>query len=166
LLEHRRQLSFPVGGGAASSQGHRPAEGLGELDAAVRLFEEAAQLAEEGFALGGVHPFEQEEVAVDLELLAQDKRLFALRNELPALRRGSFETILTDDKQQLYGFRRRLGNEEILVVLNNSSTPQKTSLAAEGDWEDRWNGPTITSQDNRLPLTLAPKSAAILVRSR
>jgi glycosidase len=99
-------------------------------------------------------------------LLAHYKKLIALRNELPALRRGSFDTILTEDEQQLYGFRRRLGDEEILVVLNNSSAPQQTSLAAEGDWEDRWNGGTITSQDNRLPLTLAPKSAAILVRSR
>ena len=109
---------------------------------------------------------EPDPVAIDHELLAHYKKLIALRNELPALRRGSFETILTEDEQQLYGFRRRLGDEEILVVLNNSSAPQQTSLAAEGDWEDRWNGGKIASQDNRLPLTLAPKSAAILVRSR
>lgn len=105
-----------------------------------------------------------DKVEVNRELLAHYKKLTALRREFPALRTGSFETVLTDDERQLYGFRRQLGGEEILVVLNNSDAEQKASLKAQGDWQDRWNGGEVSASYNVLSVSLGPKGAAILVR--
>lgn len=53
----------------------------------------------------------------DEDLLAYYKRAIALRNEFPALRTGVFETILTDDEQDLWVFRRTLAHEQLLVAM-------------------------------------------------
>jgi glycosidase len=105
-----------------------------------------------------------DKVGVNEVLRAHYRKLIGLRRDLPALRRGSFETILIDDERQLYGFRRRLGTEEVLVVLNNSGKSQEVSLESGGVWEDRWNRGQVASSDGRLKLSLAPRGACILVR--
>lgn len=106
-----------------------------------------------------------DKVEVNRGLLEHYRRLIALRRELPALRRGSFETVLIDDERQLYGFRRQLGDETVLVVLNNSNEKQVSSIMADGSWADRWNGGNVTSEDGRLSVPLAPRGAAVLVRA-
>jgi len=106
-----------------------------------------------------------DKVEVNRELLNHYKKLVELRRELPALRRGAFETVLIDDARQLYGFRRKLGTEEILVVLNNSNDLQEASVEADGSWEDRWNGGELSAADGRLGVALAPRGAGILVRT-
>jgi glycosidase len=98
-------------------------------------------------------------------LLEHYRRLIALRRELPSLRRGSFDTVLVDDERQLYGFRRQLGDETVVVVLNNSDEKQEASLKANGTWDDRWNGGNASAADGELAVTLAPRGAAILVRT-
>ena len=42
-----------------------------------------------------------DKMEVNKELLAHYRKLIGLRNSLPALRTGSFETVLTDDGRQL-----------------------------------------------------------------
>ncbi len=88
-----------------------------------------------------------------------------MRRDLPSLRRGSFETILIDDERQLYGFRRKLNDEEVLVILNNSDQKQGVALEVAGNWQDRWNGAQLTATDGRLSVPLAPRGASILVRA-
>jgi cyclomaltodextrinase len=105
-----------------------------------------------------------DEVEVNRDLLDHYRKLIALRRGLPALRRGSFETVLIDDDRQLYGFRRRLDEETVIVVLNNSREPQEASVEAGGSWEDRWNGGKIGSKEGRLEVSLPPRGAGILVR--
>lgn len=105
-----------------------------------------------------------DKVGVDGELLAHYRRLIALRNELPALRRGSYETVLADDAKQLFGFRRKFGGQEVLVALNNSPEPQKANLPAEGEWTDRWNGGEVSAGKGSVEIELPPRGAAILVR--
>ncbi len=106
-----------------------------------------------------------DKVEVNRDLLDHYRRLIALRRDLPALRRGSFETVLIDDDRQLYGFRRQLGDEKVLVVLNNSNEPQEASVKGDGAWEDRWNGGEVSGEDGRLTLALPPRGASILVRA-
>lgn len=106
-----------------------------------------------------------DKVEVNRGLLDHYRKLIALRRDLPSLRRGSFETVLIDDDRQIYGFRRQLGNETVLVVLNNSNDPQEASVEGEGSWEDRWNGGKLSADAGRVKLSLAARGASILVRS-
>ena len=73
------------------------------------------------------------EAAVMPELLEGYKRMIRLRNEHPALRRGSFQTLLTDDEQDLFVFLRAHEGEELLVALNAGNTPARFDLP-EGAW--------------------------------
>ena len=107
-----------------------------------------------------------DKVEVNRDLLAHYKKLVALRKELPALRRGTFETVIVEDEHQLYGFRRQLGEEEVLVVLNNSPEAQSALIRSDGQWTDRWNGGEISSNEGSLTIELAPRGASVLVRNR
>ncbi|MDP6986650.1 MAG: alpha-amylase family glycosyl hydrolase [Phycisphaerales bacterium] len=46
------------------------------------------------------------------------RRAIALRNAFPALRRGSIETVVIDDEQDVWAFVRELNGQKVLVALN------------------------------------------------
>jgi glycosidase len=121
--------------------------------------------AEETLPDGSTKPV-PDKVEVNDKLLDHYRKLIGLRNELPALRTGSFETVLIEDEKQLYGFKRVLDGQEIIVVLNNSDAEQATSVAGAGNWTDKLSGSEVLSgEGGKLQVTLPAKSAAILVRS-
>jgi glycosidase len=70
---------------------------------------------------------------VDEEHLEHYRRVGQLRREHSALRRGSFETVLCDDDQDLFVFLREDANERVLVALNAGSEPARLELP-EGRW--------------------------------
>jgi len=106
-----------------------------------------------------------DKVEVNCGLLEHYRKLIALRRDLPSLRRGSFKTVLIDDSRQLYGFRRKLNDEEVLVILNNSDEKQEAALEVAGSWQDRWNAGQLNATDGRLSVSLSPRGASILVRA-
>jgi glycosidase len=106
-----------------------------------------------------------DKVEVNRDLLEHYRKLIALRRDLSSLRRGSFETVLIDDENQLYGFRRKLKDEEVIVILNNSNQKQEAALEVAGNWLDRWNGGQLAATAGRLSVPLAPRGASILVRA-
>jgi glycosidase len=106
-----------------------------------------------------------DKVEVNRDLLEYYRKLIALRRDLPSLRRGSFETVLIDDENQLYGFRRKLNDEEVMVILNNSNEKREAVLEVAGNWQDRWNGGQLSATVGRLSVPLAPRGASILVRA-
>jgi cyclomaltodextrinase / maltogenic alpha-amylase / neopullulanase len=56
------------------------------------------------------------------------RRMIAIRNTNPALQLGSFETLLMKDSLRMYAFARTLGNDTIVIVLNNSDKPHKLDV--------------------------------------
>ena len=93
----------------------------GEDDPGCRkpmLWEDIAYDDETHHPLGWERPTDP--VAVDKELLAFYRRAIALRREYAALRQGDFETILIDDEQELFGFRRWTPGQELVAVINNA----------------------------------------------
>jgi cyclomaltodextrinase len=62
-------------------------------------------------------------VKFNAELFAWYQRFIALRQGSPAIRQGRFTTVATDDARQLYAFRRTLGQEDVLVVINRGPRP-------------------------------------------
>ena len=67
------------------------------------------------------------------DVLQSYKRMIALRREYKALRTGKFETILTDDQQDVWMYRRVDEDEEILVAINASERHAEIQLP-EGEW--------------------------------
>lgn len=56
------------------------------------------------------------------------RRMIAIRNSHAALQLGSFETLLANDSLRMYAFARTLGDETIVVVLNNSDKPHRLNV--------------------------------------
>lgn len=62
------------------------------------------------------------------------RRMIVIRNQNPALQLGSFETLLMHDRNKLYSFCRTLGDESIVVFINNGTKPHK--LDVPSPWPD------------------------------
>ncbi|MCB8981665.1 MAG: alpha-glucosidase C-terminal domain-containing protein [Ardenticatenaceae bacterium] len=91
------------------------------------------------------------------------RRLIAIRNGSPALQRGSFTTLLTDDAHQIYAFQREFAGEQIIVVLNRSNETQMVTLdlGGNGRWRDLLNGGEVEVRDGRLSAQIPPLWGAI-----
>ncbi len=106
-----------------------------------------------------------DKVEVNYELLEHYKKLIRIRNENLALQLGDFETVLVDDKKELYAFSRSYNGEIIIVVLNNSITSQKTEIktTVNAKWIDVLNGNNeYQSHEEKLKVQLPAKWGVIL----
>ncbi|MBN1136163.1 MAG: Ig-like domain-containing protein, partial [Anaerolineae bacterium] len=98
--------------------------------------------------------------------------LAAIRNAHPALRTGSFDTLLADDDAQVYAYGRRLGDDAAVVVVNRSTTVygvnqsialDVTGYLPEGTvLTDALNGGSYTVTGGQLAPTVPPMWGAVL----
>lgn len=56
--------------------------------------------------------------------------LHQIRKEYPAIRRGDFRPVLTDDASKVLAFSRMLTGEEVILVVNHGETKQFVQLPA------------------------------------
>ncbi len=75
------------------------------------------------------------------------------RQRYPALRRGTFDTLLVDDTAQLYGYGRRADNEMAIIILNRGATVQTATLSLAG-----YVGEGVVFSDT---LALTPMTATV-----
>lgn len=110
-----------------------------------------------------------DKVEVNHDLLKHYKKLIRIRNENPALQIGDFETVLVDNKKELYVFSRSYNKEKIIVVLNNSGKRQSTELriTANTKWIDLLNeNADYQSNKSKLVISVNKKWGAVLKSSK
>jgi cyclomaltodextrinase / maltogenic alpha-amylase / neopullulanase len=61
-----------------------------------------------------------DEVVFDQDLFGWYKKFIGLRQQYKSIRLGSYSSLVTDDEKKLYAFIRKLGNEEVIVIINRS----------------------------------------------
>lgn len=72
-------------------------------------------------------------------LLNYVRSLIQARRNLPALRRGEWHTLRTDDKQGVYAYARVMtGSSPVLVVLNNGSTQAEVNVPVPNKEVRKW----------------------------
>lgn len=92
------------------------------------------------------------------------RRLIRARGEHPALQAGSFEPLLTFNG--LYAFRRRLGEDEAVVVINprtaypNLEVPIATG---HGEWYDLLSGKCFRANEACLAVGSIPEKSALIL---
>ena len=69
-------------------------------------------------------------VLFDQDLFNWYKKFIGLRQQHKSIRLGSYNTLAVDDERRLYAFSRKLGKEEVLVILNRSDKPLNFTHAA------------------------------------
>ncbi len=110
-----------------------------------------------------LEPFEKpEENFVDEGHLAWYRRVIALRNAHPALRTGSFETVLCDDTHDVWVFLRESAGETLLVAANASEKEaqldlSQTSVATRGGhWQPVFGGEGAAVGEMSFPRVSVP----------
>ncbi|MBC7851570.1 MAG: alpha-glucosidase C-terminal domain-containing protein [Chitinophagaceae bacterium] len=62
-------------------------------------------------------------VTFNSDLFNWYKKFIALRKQYQSIRLGTYKTIAIDDAQKLYAFSRKLGDEEVIVIINRGQKP-------------------------------------------
>jgi alpha-glucosidase len=98
-------------------------------------------------------------------------KLIAIRNAYPALRTGSFMTLLTDDASKLYAYGRFDAANRIAVVLDNDSVAHSVTVPV---WQlsvtdgshlvDQISGTSYTVQNGQVTLSVNGHYGAILAQ--
>jgi cyclomaltodextrinase / maltogenic alpha-amylase / neopullulanase len=101
----------------------------------------------------------------DRDLYNFSKRAIALRHAHPALRRGQFETLYSND--DIYAFARRLDDDRLAVIFNAGAEATEVTLDVynllpDGILTDVWGGlPGRVSKEKLRGFVVPPRSAAV-----
>lgn len=93
--------------------------------------------------------------------------LIRIRHDNPALRRGSFQTKLVDNRRNLFAFERRYEDNVVLVALNNSGDEQSVKIRDidDGTYYDVLNDVEYQASGGSLEIiNVAPYRGAIVVK--
>lgn len=106
-----------------------------------------------------------DKVTINQQLQAHYKKLIHIRHQYRALTLGRFNTLLTDDENNLYGYEREHLGQRVWVLFNNSDQEQQLNLPNPKDYQftDVLSGAEASQQQGVLSITLPKKWAAILV---
>ncbi len=98
-------------------------------------------------------------------------KLIAIREAYPALRTGSFMTLLTDDANKIYSFGRMDQKNRIAVVLNQDSRSHTVTIPAcqlsmtnGSSVTDQLTGNIYQVQNGQLTVNVQGDGGAILVQ--
>ncbi len=105
-------------------------------------------------------------VEANTDLLETYKTLIHIRHRYPALRLGDFQTLLTDDENQIYVYQRSLENQTLVVALNNTRQVQRLDLEtpAAGLFRDvLHDSAEFALKEEKITLELKPLWGVILI---
>ncbi len=102
----------------------------------------------------------------DTETLSFYQHIIGVRQQLSALRTGTYEALVVDDEQRLYVFARRLKDVVVYAVFNAGSKPATIEFTAEnGKWKDALElNKTIAVEEGVLRTQLSSRGMAWYVR--
>lgn len=69
-----------------------------------------------------------EDSSIDSELMRFYKQMIEIRKNSELLQKGSYETFLIDEAKNIYGFKRCLADQELIIILNNSPISRELKL--------------------------------------
>lgn len=91
-------------------------------------------------------------------------RLGQVRARSAALSCGDYQQLLLTTKQ--YAFSRTLGEETVLVLVNNDDAPFTARLRAKGDYVAAISGQSLHAKNGRLEVTVEANSGEIYLPAR
>lgn len=83
------------------------------------------------------------------------RKLIEIRASHPALRTGAITFLVADTHGTKLAYRRRLGDDEVIIMMNTDETAQTLHLQVEESrWENVLSGEPIRAQRGRLTVKL------------
>jgi cyclomaltodextrinase len=110
-------------------------------------------------------PRKADPVRFDSSLHAYYTKLARIRATRPALRRGSFESVLADDSDRVYAFRRSFEKDSVVGVFNASDVPRTVEVkCGNGTYTELLGGTHHRAKAGIVRLTVPALGAAYLAR--
>ncbi len=103
------------------------------------------------------------------ELLAYYRQLINVRKSSHALRRGKFQTLIADDRQKLYAFKRWTESSLATIVLNGKNKSTFADIAVEENFKqiiDALTREPLPVEDHSLRVRVEALSGRILVAEK
>ena len=118
------------------------------------------------------HPFNKprpiDDVRFNKELFDWYKKMIAVRNENPVLALGDINFFLIDNENEILSYKRTLGDDEIIIILNNKNEPAEyklnlnQTLSKAETFEELIGGKKYNSENGIINLSLRPYQILIL----
>ncbi|MFH1453687.1 MAG: glycoside hydrolase family 13 protein [Armatimonadota bacterium] len=112
-------------------------------------------------------PFIWDKASQNTELLEWIKKLASIRKENPALRTGTFATLLCDDGNKVYSYMRETEDDKNIIAINYSPDAAEVNIPLQdkllnGEIIDLVSGEKVNIKNQVLTLKLDPYSGIIL----
>ncbi len=107
-----------------------------------------------------------EKVEFNKELYEHIKKLIHIRNSNEALQLGDFNTLLVDDKNEIFIFSRSYKDQKIIICINNSLKDFSTEIKTDhkGDINDLLNNEKIKPEKGKVSFNIKQKWGRILLQ--
>ena len=111
--------------------------------------------------------FKPDPVKPDWQLWDFYQEMIGIRKNNPALNLGDYQSLISDDERELFGFKRIYQDQEIWVVFNNDSKNHKLQLASEKTnlLSLRSENPDFKSENGSFRIEIKAKSFLIFQAS-
>ena len=104
--------------------------------------------------------YEDSDVSINSDLFDFYKRAISIRRNNVSLNIGDFQTLITNDSENLYAFMRSFAKQKIVVVINNSDSDKVIQLPIKGKFKQIPLFDNIIIKENMI--TIGAKEGAIL----
>lgn len=104
--------------------------------------------------------YEDSDVSINSDLFDFYKRAISIRRNNVSLNIGDFQTLITNDSENLYAFMRSSSKQKIVVVINNSDSDKVIQLPIKGKFKQIPLFDNIIIKENMI--TIGAKEGAIL----
>lgn len=104
--------------------------------------------------------YEDTDVSINSDLFDFYKKAISIRRNNVSLNIGDFQTLITNDSENLYAFMRSSAKQKIVVVINNSDSDKVIQLPIKGKFKQIPLFDNIIIKENMI--TIGAKEGAIL----
>ena len=104
--------------------------------------------------------YEDSDVSINSDLFDFYKKAISIRRNNVSLNIGDFQTLITNDSENLYAFMRSSAKQKIVVVINNSDSDKVIQLPIKGKFKQIPLFDNIIIKENMI--TIGAKEGAIL----
>lgn len=104
--------------------------------------------------------YEDSDVSINSDLFDFYKKAISIRRNNVSLNIGDFQTLITNDSENLYAFMRSSSKQKIVVVINNSDSDKVIQLPIKGKFKQIPLFDNIIIKENMI--TIGAKEGAIL----
>ncbi len=104
--------------------------------------------------------YEDSDVSINSDLFDFYKKAISIRRNNVSLNIGDFQTLITNDSENLYAFMRSSSKQKIVVVIDNSDSDKVIQLPIKGKFKQIPLFDNIIIKENMI--TIGAKEGAIL----